>query len=63
MRLSDIMSQMDLTAWPIVGLVLFLSIFCGVLVYTFASGRSFERIAELPLEDDTEADAGRRATR
>lgn len=48
------MSNADLAWWPQVGLVLFLALFCGVLVKTFAKNQQsgHEEARNLPLEDD-----------
>jgi len=53
-------SDSSLLVWPLVGLLIFVAIFAGVLAYTFFglrdSGR-LEEIAALPLEsDDTVTD-------
>ena len=44
MRLTDIMSNLQLTAYPVIALILFLLIFVGVLVYTFSKKRRQPRI-------------------
>lgn len=52
MRLSDIMSAMDLSVYPQVALVIFLGVFAAVAFRTFARGRKneLEKLAMLPLE-------------
>lgn len=54
MRLSDVMSAMDLTTFPQVSLILFLGVFVVVLVRVYVRGRpsDFESVARLPIEDD-----------
>lgn len=54
MRMSDIVSSLGLTTFPIVGMALFLSVFVGVLVrVTSRRARAeLERAAMLPLADD-----------
>ncbi len=54
MSLSELMSNADLAWWPQVGLVLFLLLFCGVLVKTFAKSqqRGHEEARNLPLQDE-----------
>lgn len=53
MRLSDIMSAMELSVYPQVALVIFLGVFAAVVLRTFARGRKneLEKLAMLPLED------------
>lgn len=53
MRLAEIMSAAGLQVFAEIGLVLFVAIFCGVLVYTFTkSNRAiFERARTAPLDD------------
>ena len=54
MRLSDIMSRLDLSIYPQVALVLFLIVFVSVMTRTFSRTRAQEldHAAHLPLEDD-----------
>lgn len=54
MRLSDIMSHMNLTTYPIIGLVIFLIVFAAVSARALSRRRANEyaRAAALPLEDD-----------
>jgi cbb3-type cytochrome oxidase subunit 3 len=53
MSLSEIMAQAGLTVYAEIGLVLFLILFLGILVYTFRrrNRSKFERARRLPLED------------
>ena len=59
MRLAEIMGAAGLQIFAEIGLVLFLAIFAGVLVYTFTKRNraTFERARTAPLEDA--APAGR----
>jgi len=50
MKLSDIMSAMDLAVYAEVGLVLFLIAFAAVVLDVFRRGRGLESHAALPLE-------------
>lgn len=54
MRLSDIMSHMHLTTYPIIGLVIFLIVFAVVAARALSRRRTGEYLhaAGLPLEDD-----------
>lgn len=54
MSLSELMSHADLSLWPQVGLILFMAIFAGVLVKTFAKSQQGKHEAArfLPLEDE-----------
>ncbi len=67
MSLSDIMSNMDLTVYPIIGLVIFLAVFIAVASRALSRRRSVEyaRAAALPLEPErgptrSTPDGGRR---
>lgn len=53
MRLTDVMSHLGLSIYPMVALPLFLFVFVGVLVQVFARPRKAEmdRCSRLPLED------------
>jgi cbb3-type cytochrome oxidase subunit 3 len=53
MRLAEIMSAAGLQVFAEIGLVLFLAIFAGVLVYTFTKRNSatFDRARTAPLHD------------
>ncbi|HJL40867.1 MAG TPA: cbb3-type cytochrome c oxidase subunit 3 [Myxococcales bacterium LLY-WYZ-16_1] len=54
MRLSELMSHMDMTFWPQVALVIFMGIFVGVLFRVFSRKRTaeYERAKQIPLADD-----------
>ena len=54
MRLSELMSNMDLSFWPQVALIIFVAIFAGVVVKTFAKSQQtkHEAASRMPLEDD-----------
>jgi cbb3-type cytochrome oxidase subunit 3 len=53
MSLSDVMSGSGLHVFAEIGLVLFLLLFAGVLIYTFAKRNrdTFERARHAPLDD------------
>lgn len=61
MRLSDIMSHLELTTYPIIGLVIFLTVFALVTARTLSRRRAGEyvRAAGLPFEDDAPARSDR----
>lgn len=52
MRLTDIMSNADLTIWPEIAMVIFAVVFTALCVRTFAKGQkaAYEEAARLPLE-------------
>ena len=54
MSLSELMSNMDLTFWPQVALVIFIVIFIGVVIKTFSKSQKVkqEEASRLPLEGD-----------
>ena len=54
MRLSELMSRMNLTIYPEVGLVLFLTIFAGVVIYVLRGKQDLQRHGNMPLEDAVE---------
>ena len=55
MRLSDIMSRMDLTIWPVSALVIFLGIFVLIAMRTIKRpSEDIRAEASLPLLDDAE---------
>ena len=56
MKLSDIMSAMDLAVYAEVGLVLFLAAFAAVAIDVLRRGRSLEAFSRLPLESERAAD-------
>lgn len=53
MRLSDIMSQLGLTFYPQVALIIFLGVFIAVAIRTFRKSRKsdLESMASMPLDD------------
>ena len=56
---QDFFSRSDHLIWPLLGLIIFVSIFIGVLAYVFLGLRDREKIAEiaaLPLELDSGTD-------
>jgi hypothetical protein len=53
MKLSDVMSAMDLASYAEVGLVLFLLAFAAVVLEVLRRGRALEQLARLPLESCT----------
>lgn len=52
MRLSDIMSKLHLTAWVEVALLIFFTLFVGVMLYLvlFTKKQHMDRMARLPLD-------------
>lgn len=58
MRLSDIMSNARLEIFAEIGLLMFVLIFAGVLIYTFSrrNKANFERARHLPLLETNEED-------
>ncbi len=54
MRLSDVMSAMDLATFPQVALILFLGVFVVVVVRVYVRGRpaDFEDVSQLPFDDE-----------
>jgi cbb3-type cytochrome oxidase subunit 3 len=54
MRMSDIVSSLGLSTFPIIGMMLFLSVFVGVIVHVNARRRrdELDAAAHLPLLDD-----------
>ena len=60
MRLSDIMSNAELTTWPEIALVIFVSVFLGIVAYVFLFRKkdSWEHQRHLPLEDGPNDRAG-----
>ena len=67
---QEFYDKSDLLVWPLVGLLIFVAIFAGVLAYTFfgLKDRKIKEIAALPLENDdiqndqTDGRADRRAS-
>lgn len=53
MRLTDIMSNMDLAVWPKMGLIIFLIAFAAIVIRVMTSKASHNRhMSSLPLGDD-----------
>ncbi len=54
MRMSDVMSNLGLAIYPIVGMLLFLSVFVWVVIRVLSRSRCVEldNAALLPLADD-----------
>jgi hypothetical protein len=50
MKLSDVMSAMNLASYAEVGLVLFLLAFVAVILEIVRRGRALEELASLPLD-------------
>ena len=50
MKLSDVMSAMNLASYAEVGLVLFLMAFAAVVLSIVRQGRALEELASLPLD-------------
>lgn len=57
MRMSDIVSYLDLSIYPQVALVLFLGVFAGVVLRIIGKtrARELEACGLLPLEDGADA--------
>lgn len=53
MRLTDIMSGMDLAVWPTAALILFMGSFAAVVWWVFARGNQarWERASHAALDD------------
>jgi cbb3-type cytochrome oxidase subunit 3 len=53
--MSDIMGNMDLTTYPIIGLVIFLTVFVAVSVRAVSRRHTgeYRRAAAMPLDDGT----------
>lgn len=56
MKLSDVMSGLGLSGYPIVAMALFLAVFAGVVVMVLSRSKraEFDRAAMLPLEDSVQ---------
>jgi cbb3-type cytochrome oxidase subunit 3 len=54
MRLSDVMSSLQLSVYPQIALVIFLLVFGGVCLSLLGKKERFARSAALPLDEDTE---------
>jgi hypothetical protein len=59
MRMTDVVSSMDLSIFPEIGLLIFLGVFAVVVLRTLllSDRREHERAAGLPLERDAAAGA------
>ena len=58
MRLSDVVSHMNLAFWPQVALVIFIAVFLAVAVRVYTRPRAaYQRYCLLPL-DDQKMDSG-----
>ncbi|MFN9991801.1 MAG: hypothetical protein ACK54H_00510 [Phycisphaerales bacterium] len=55
MSLTDIMSSMNLATYPIIALIIFTSIFIGVIITVIRGGQSAEDNALLPFSDESES--------
>jgi len=56
---QDFFARSEMLIWPLVGLLIFIAIFAGMLAYTFfglRDRRKIDEIAALPLADDYEND-------
>ncbi|MFN2371230.1 MAG: CcoQ/FixQ family Cbb3-type cytochrome c oxidase assembly chaperone [Candidatus Krumholzibacteriia bacterium] len=56
---QEFYARSGLLVWPLVGLILFLAVFIGVLAFTFfglRDRRRIDEIAALPLEPDSGID-------
>jgi len=62
MSLSEIMAQAGLEKFAEVGLVLFLVLFAGILIYTFRRRNKarFDRARRMPLDDAPTKENGAR---
>ena len=56
MKLSDIMSAMDLAGYAEAGLVLFLVAFAAVAVDVIRGGQSLEALSRLPFDSDSHSE-------
>jgi hypothetical protein len=54
MKLSDVMSEMQLSTYAEVGLLLFLAAFLAVVVDVVRRGREYDARGNLPLSSDGE---------
>jgi hypothetical protein len=52
MALSDVMSALQLSVYPEIALVIFLSVFVGVCLSLLGRSERFVRSATLPLDED-----------
>ena len=57
MRLSDVMSHAGLSGYAIVALVLFLAAFTAIVIRVVRARRpDLDRLARMPLEDDSRSE-------
>jgi len=52
---QEFFARSDLLAWPVVGLIIFLSLFCGVVAFVWLGlrdGKKIDEVSALPLERD-----------
>ncbi len=61
MSISDVVSGLGIAVYPIIGLILFMSVFVGVLLRVTSRGRGTEldRAALLPLADESRSHSPR----
>ncbi len=52
MKLSDVVSSMQLTVYAEVPLLVFMGVFIGVCLYMLRGGAHFKAAAELPLRSE-----------
>ena len=62
MRLSDVMSAMNLACYAEVGLVLFLLAFAVIAFDVIRRGRELEKLSSLPLDSDSDKQPRSRET-
>lgn len=56
MRLSDIMSNMNLAVWPSIALIIFLGVFIGVVLRLMSRPRSgWDQLGRLAVEEPARA--------
>ena len=58
MKLSDVMSEMQLSSYAEVGLILFLAAFVAVVIDILRKGREYDARGSLPLSSDEERSSG-----
>jgi len=57
---QEFYAKSDLLIWPLIGLIIFLAVFAGVLAFVFFGLRDKEKldaVASLPLEPDHVTDS------
>jgi hypothetical protein len=59
MKLSDVMSAMNLASYAEIGLVLFLGAFLAVVVDIVRRGKEYDARSHLPLSSDRERSSDR----